>query len=297
MTDHGAAATADSRRRGAVVIPAHDEAATIGRVLSALGCGTGAAFEVIVVCNACTDRTADVARGFPDVRVLEIDRASKPAALNAGDAVATGWPRLYLDADVAAPAAVVSDLFASLSGDGGVLAVRPPYVYDLSGASLLSRSYFRARQRLPEIGVPLWGAGAYALSEAGHARIGSFPEYLGDDLYVSSAFADGEKRVCATAPVVVRPPLTVRALVRTSRRTVRGNREQWTSPGATAAPTTRATVLGLVRAARGPLSAFDAVTYAAVAAIARAAARVGTGHGWDRDETSRGGAVGAPAPR
>ena len=31
---------------------------------------------------------------------LELEQASKPAALNVGDDVATLWPRLYLDADI-----------------------------------------------------------------------------------------------------------------------------------------------------------------------------------------------------
>ena len=42
-----------------VIIPAHNEAASIGRNLRALREGTrGGDLDVVVVCNGCTDRTA-----------------------------------------------------------------------------------------------------------------------------------------------------------------------------------------------------------------------------------------------
>src|SRR3954470_11754775 len=48
-----------------VVVPAHDEEQVITRCLRALTGGTAAEeVEVIVVCNGCSDRTADVARRF-----------------------------------------------------------------------------------------------------------------------------------------------------------------------------------------------------------------------------------------
>ena len=48
-----------------VVIPAHDEEAVVGRCLAALldGARPGE-LDVVVVCNGCTDATADIARGF-----------------------------------------------------------------------------------------------------------------------------------------------------------------------------------------------------------------------------------------
>src|SRR3954453_3171433 len=92
-----------------VVIPAHDEASVIGRCLRALLAGAEPGeLEVIVVCNGCHDDTAAVARAHaPDAVVLELPAPSKPAALNAGDAEATRFPRIYLDADVEVPLSVV----------------------------------------------------------------------------------------------------------------------------------------------------------------------------------------------
>ena len=85
-----------------VIIPAHNEEAVIGRCLGSLLAGAPAgALEVIVVANGCSDRTATVASSFgPDVRVIELAEASKHAALNAGDSVATRFPRAFVDADI-----------------------------------------------------------------------------------------------------------------------------------------------------------------------------------------------------
>ena len=51
-----------------------------------------------MVCNGCTDVTADEAGGAaPWATVLELEAASKTAALQAGDGVVTAFPRSDLD--------------------------------------------------------------------------------------------------------------------------------------------------------------------------------------------------------
>ena len=83
-----------------VVIPAHNEEDTVVRLLTRLN-DLGSSAEVVVVCNGCTDGTADRAREIaPRAQVVEITEASKTAALRRGDEIARTMPRLYLDADV-----------------------------------------------------------------------------------------------------------------------------------------------------------------------------------------------------
>ncbi|WP_448631445.1 glycosyltransferase family 2 protein [Cellulomonas soli] len=78
---------------GSVVIPAHDEEHGIARTLAPLAQAAAAGtLEVVVVANGCTDATAAVARSVPGVHVVEIDVASKAAALRAGDRAATRFP-------------------------------------------------------------------------------------------------------------------------------------------------------------------------------------------------------------
>ena len=114
----GGTRTPEAFPHGSVIIPAHNEAAVIARTLAPLAplAATGQ-LEVIVACNGCSDNTAGIAGQFEGVTVLELEQPSKTAALNAGDAAASHWPRLYLDADVQiSPGAVRAVLNALLSG-------------------------------------------------------------------------------------------------------------------------------------------------------------------------------------
>src|SRR3954447_19697398 len=83
-----------------VVVPAHDEEAVIGRCLDTLLAGARPGeLDVVVVANACTDRTAEVA-GRAGVRVLATPKPGKANAIRLGDAECVTFPRIYLDADV-----------------------------------------------------------------------------------------------------------------------------------------------------------------------------------------------------
>ena len=279
---------------GSVVIPAHDEEAVLARTLRPLApLAAAGRVEVVVACNGCTDRTAEVAAGFDAVTVLEVPEASKVAALNAADRVAERWPRLYLDADIELPPAALRDLFLLL-GTGSVPAARPPFVYDDRGASAVVRSYYRARRRLPGTNRSLWGAGAYALSEKGRDRFGEFPALTADDLFVDTLFDEDEVRVVDTLPVVVRTPRDLPGLLAVLRRTYRGNAELLRAVGEPAAtgraPRRRAPggmVGQLARSVTGPRSAVDAVVYATLAVAARLLRRRTTAVGWERDVSSR----------
>ncbi|WP_187365134.1 glycosyltransferase family 2 protein [Cellulosimicrobium cellulans] len=284
---------------GTVIIAAHDEAAVIGRTLAGLApWARTAGVDVVVVCNGCQDGTAAVARRFPGVRVLEIPEASKPRALDAGDRAARRYPRVYLDADVAAAPAAVAATLRALA-DGPWLAARPPAAVDLAGASAPVRAFHRARARLAGPRDALWGAGVYGLSERGHARLGGFPDLVADDLWVDALFATGEKGVVDAPPVRVVAPRTARSLVRVLARTARGTSEVRAralartagagTPGPVPGP--GRTAAALLRTVRGPRSAVDAAVYAALVTLGRARARLGTRAGrpsrWERDESSR----------
>lgn len=277
---------------GSVVIPAHDEAAVIGRCLDALFTGfLEGELDVVVVCNGCADQTAAVARssGHP-VRVVELESASKPAALRVGDAAASAFPRLYLDADVMLPGSAARRVLQRLRA--GAVAARPPIRYDSEASSVPVRSYYRARSRVPAVLGSLWGAGVYGLSAAGRRRFGAFPDLVADDLWVDGHFDDGEVEIVDCPPVVVVAPRRSRDLVRVLRRVYvgKGERASAPDPDVRAPETIGSTLRDLGRlAAVGPVAALDAATYAAFAAGARLAVSFGSlaADGWGRDDSSR----------
>lgn len=278
--------------RGTVIVPAHDEAAVLARTLAPLApWAAGAGVEVVVVANGCTDATAEVARRFAGVTVLDLPTGSKTGALNAGDAVATAFPRVYLDADVRAEPAAVAATLRALA-DGPWLAARPPARIDLAGTSAPVRAFHRARARMEGPRAALWGAGVYGLSEAGHARLGRFPDVLADDLWVDRLFAPEEKTVVDAPPVRVAAPRTARALVRVLRRTYRGNAQlTGAEPGAGPDPHhgsgTAATLRALLHGVRGPRTARDAVVYAALVTAGRVRLPGRAPGAWERDESTR----------
>lgn len=268
---------------GAVIIPAHNESAVIARTLEPLAkLAASGAIEVIVACNGCTDNTAAIATRFPGVRVLDLKEPSKTVALNAADAASTRWPRLYLDADIEITPAAVADVFRYLSTPG-TLAARPAFRYETGGADKLVQAYYRARLRIPSMSEHLWGAGAYAVNHAGHARFPQFPDATADDAFVDSLFDPAERAILPTAPVVVRVPLHTNELRKTLRRIYRGVQQ------AEGAVKSGSGLGKLVRSVTGPVAFVDAGVYGSLAVLGKlqkgkSLARNG---GWDRDESSR----------
>ena len=277
MTDSGAPP-------GSIVVPAHDEESVLARTLQGLTTLVAGGTQVVVAANGCVDRTVEVARGFSGVQVLDLPEPGKTGALNAADDVLTQWPRLYLDADIEISPASVQDVFGALALADAPLAARPTVHVDTEGASWIVRRHYAARTRLDTGSRSLWGAGAYALSERGHDRLGVFPEVVADDLFVDALFSVDEVAVVDTEPVVVRAPRTLAGLLAVARRTALGNAQLRAVEGVH--DTSRDTARAVARSVHGPVSLVDALVYATVTIIGRRrAARPGSS--WDRDESTR----------
>src|SRR5688500_17273178 len=72
-----------------VIVPAHNEAEYLGRTLEALQAQKYSNYEIIVVCNGCSDHTVEVARGRCDVLIDTQDRGISMAR-NRGARAARG---------------------------------------------------------------------------------------------------------------------------------------------------------------------------------------------------------------
>jgi glycosyltransferase involved in cell wall biosynthesis len=277
-----------------VVVPAHNEAQVIGRLLGQLvRPAPPPDFDVIVVANGCTDDTAEVAASFgPSVRVVSIPVPSKREALLAGDRAARDFPRIYVDADVELRAGDIQALEAALR-QPGALAAGPDRVLALAGSPWLVRSYYDVWTRLPEVRSGLFGRGVIGLSEVGHARVASLPPLLADDLAASLVFAPDERVIVPGARVIIHPPRTAGDLIRRRIRATMGvtqvEQEQAEgAPGSTARtqPADLLTIIG-----RSPRMALHAGVFMAVAVLARLGARRAVRRRdyskWLRDESSR----------
>jgi acetyltransferase-like isoleucine patch superfamily enzyme len=275
------------RPRASIVIPAHDEAAVLGANLERmLHQATPGEFDVVVVCNGCSDDTADVARAFPGVRVVETPVGSKVGALNLGDSATEVFPRVYLDADVEVDTASLRAVVRVLEEGAPVAAPLPRL--DLGGCGPGARLYFTFWRHLGYTRKHLVGSGFYALSAEGRARFGAFPDLVADDLYVYSLFAAGERVNPPGARFVIRPPRSVRGTLDRRTRIVFGNLQLRAATGLSPdVPSPRPPQV----VARRPWLVPAAAVYVVVNTVAarRAQARLAAGGtvGWNRDESRR----------
>jgi glycosyltransferase involved in cell wall biosynthesis len=275
-----------------VVVPAHNEAAVIGRLLSGLlSEAVPGEFEVVVVANGCADDTASVASAFDGVRVVETADANKHRALRLGDTHAVSFPRLYVDADVELPTSGARALAGALA-EPGVLAVGPDRVVPLDGCQLRVRWFYDVWGRLPAVAEGLFGRGVIGVSEPGYARLVALPELMGDDLAASLCFAPDERRVVAGARVVVHPPRRYRDLIRRRIRalTVTEQVARTTALPGSEARTSRADLRRILQESpwrMGPRVAWFAYVAVITRLRARATLRRADYTTWLRDESSR----------
>ncbi len=188
-----------------VIIPASNEAGYIKACLTALLASGALGAEAIVVANGCRDGTAQVAQEMAAkaqaagwrLVVLDLAQGGKPNALNAGDLVAQGDLRAYLDADVIVSPGLMAELIAVLTTD------QPRYATGTArippAQSRVTRAYARFWQRLPFARSNAPGYGLFAVNLAGRARWGKFPAIISDDTFVRLQFHPAE-RVQVNAP-------------------------------------------------------------------------------------------------
>ena len=269
-------------------MPAHNEEAVIMRTLGAFmpDLDAGEA-EVIVVPNGCTDRTAELARSVDGVETLDVDVASKSAALNAGDQRAHRFPRIYVDADVVLSAQTLRALAQILDVPEARVA-SPTVRFILDDRPWAVRSFYEVYEKLPYIDNALIGGGAYGVSAAGRARFDNFPSVTADDLFVQRLFAEPERITLASHFVEVQTPKTMRDLIAIRTRTAFGNRELANLAEETHGSSTRDTIVALVDLMRrSPRMIGPAMVYVTVVLISRLKSRHRAAGSWQRDNSTR----------
>jgi glycosyltransferase involved in cell wall biosynthesis len=117
-----------------IIVPARNEEASLGDCLESLTAQTGVAFEIIVVDDASTDRTREIAQSFAKMRVISPDPlphgwTGKNNAVIAGAKVARAEWLLFTDADtVHLPGSLVRALAEAKREGGDLLSYSPEQV-------------------------------------------------------------------------------------------------------------------------------------------------------------------------
>jgi glycosyltransferase involved in cell wall biosynthesis len=114
------------------VVPAYNEEALLPACLQAIRAEverTGVAAEVIVVNNASTDRTADVAAGTPGVMLVHEPKKGLVQARKAGFDASSGELVANIDADTLVPVGWLDQVQREFAKDKELVTLSGPYDY------------------------------------------------------------------------------------------------------------------------------------------------------------------------
>lgn len=191
-----------------IIIPAHNEESYIGDCLAALFKSADVAssrVEIVVVANACSDKTVLVARAFADtfrrrgwtLNVVDCPQAGKLNALNLAETKIDADITVYLDADVIVSPGLLPAMTAALQSPEPKYASGTPHV--APARNWFTRAYARCWAKLPFVVNDVPGFGIFAVNKAGRSRWQVFPEVISDDTFVRLHFDPTERvKVAAT---------------------------------------------------------------------------------------------------
>ncbi len=203
-------------REFSIIIPAHNEEKFVAHAVRTATTQNvlRSSYEVIVVDNNSTDKTANVAWSAGADKVVFEPRIGTNIARQAGVAASEGLVVAFLDADCEAPPEWLRQIRSFLRDDG-VSAVSGPYDYGFCGvAKLLDRAFAwhffslagRIVSRIPFRPTGVLRAGNFAAYRSVIEGIGGLPPltFWGDDTAIATAIAQRAGRVRYTRGLVVK---------------------------------------------------------------------------------------------
>ena len=220
-----------------IVIAAHNEEKNLGAKIASLLTQSAdpECFDILVLNDGSTDRTLDIAQGFhnPRIRVLDLPRGGKAAALNAGVRATTASILVFSDADNVWQDDTLKRLLAPFrSSHVGAVSGRLDINRQTQRLGLGDRLYrhYEALVRLAEtrLGSAVSADGGIFAIRREHWR--DLPDDVTDDFFISTAaILDG--RALVFEPRAVAFDEGVESVESQYRRrvrvTVRGMRSLW----------------------------------------------------------------------
>jgi glycosyltransferase involved in cell wall biosynthesis len=184
----------------AFVIPAYNEEALIGKCLESVVAEiarSGADAEIIVVNNASTDRTGEIARSFPSVRVVDEPKKGLVHARDAGFAASAGAELVAnIDSDTIVPVGWLDTVLSEFAKDSKLVCLSGPYIYyDMSfwNRALVNMFYgltyliYVLNRFILRVGSVVQG-GNFVFKREAWARVGGYDrsiEFFGEDTDVA----------------------------------------------------------------------------------------------------------------
>lgn len=183
-----AIARGDQALRISVVVPAYNEERYLADCLASLMRHTRPELaEIIVVDNASTDATGDIARSFPGVSVVREETKGLLFARQRGLEVARGDVLACVDADSRVPASWFDTLIHAFRADPNLVCLSGPYTYfDLPRWQQMAVSSFWAVLAAPAYACTGYMAvgGNFAARRSALLAIGGFDtsiRFYGED--------------------------------------------------------------------------------------------------------------------
>src|SRR3989344_7732916 len=112
-----------------LIIPAYNEEKYIGECLLSARKHAADFCEIIVINNASTDKTADIAKSFPGVRVVDEPQKGLARARQRGLLEASGDIIAFIDADCRLPSHWFKDVLKEFSCNPNLAALSGTYRY------------------------------------------------------------------------------------------------------------------------------------------------------------------------
>lgn len=184
----------------AFVIPAYNEEALIGKCLESVLAEikrSGANADVIVVNNASTDRTGEIARSFEGVRVVDEPKKGLVNARDAGFAASEGYDLVAnIDSDTIVPQGWLDTVFREFERDEKLVCLSGPYIYyDMAphNRALIAMFYgltyliYLINRFVLRVGSVVQG-GNFVFKRAAWASVGGYDrsiEFFGEDTDVA----------------------------------------------------------------------------------------------------------------
>jgi hypothetical protein len=186
-------------------------------------------FNVLAVCNGCTDTSSDIAQQFQDAmrhsgieyRVINLKEGGRARSLNSVRGLIRGH-MICIDQDARLSKNCVSGLIAALNA-GRHFAT--PELRVVSNTSWIVAKYFEFWSGIPYVVKSPSTIGVYAVAASVWARLPPLPHIHSDDKFVRLATDVNSRTVVKGETYSVNAPQSLGSLIAARRRYAGGNAE------------------------------------------------------------------------